>query len=223
MAVDLNKVIDIINETIEKNDIFTTTSTSFITSAFEQMGVNVESVGNVTYTNNMYKGFVSCGFDDVTFNIDLFKGKNLKKGDVLLNHCNHCAIMVDDNNLAEYYESAKMGDYRIPMLDWNDRKYYNIRPYYNYPWNCVLRYSDLVNTKLRDETLLAGNKVTLDNVKLFTSSSIKSSTETLSGNYYLYDSKVVSDRIRITKVKSCVGKKPINQNIVGWINVSDIK
>lgn len=222
MAVDLTGVINIINDTIKKGDITTMTSTSFITNAFEKCGVKVESVGNVTYTNNMYKGFIACGFDDVTFNIDLYKGKNLRKGDVLLNHCNHCAIMIDDNNLAEFYEPAKMGNYRIPMLDWNDRKYYNIRPYYNYPWNCVLRCADL-STNLQDNSIVAGTKITLDKVNLYTSSSIKSSTEIVSGTYYLYDDKVVSDRIRITKVKSCVGKKPINQNIVGWINVKDFE
>lgn len=225
MGINIDEVIKRINGIIEANDYTTMTSTSFITEAFESFGVNVESVGNVTYTNNMYKGFTQCGFDDVTFAIDLFKGKGLRKGDVLLNHCNHCAIMISDTELAEFLEPPKMDMYKVPITDWHNTQYFNKREYYNFPWNCVLRYKDsTINTLMPELTELnAGDRITLNNANLYNSTSIKTAKDVLTGDYYIYDIRTVNNRIRITNLKTNVGLKPIAQHTLGWVDIDDIE
>lgn len=72
-------------------------------------------------------------------------------------------------------------------------------------------------------TITAGQKVNLSGVALYTSSTAKNPSGKKSGTFYLYDSKVINGRIRITNSSGNVGKTPIGNYVTGWINVSDIK
>ncbi len=110
---------------------------SLVISAYQQAGVPVQNKG-ATYTANMYNAFIKCGFKDVTASVNLFTGSGLKKGDVLLNHASHTAMMTSSKNLvqASIDENGQIwGTHK------GDQTGYEIftRSYYNYPWDCVLR------------------------------------------------------------------------------------
>lgn len=117
---------------------------SLVISAWQAAGVKVKTAG-ATYTGNMYSVFTKCGFKDVTSKINLSTGSGLIAGDVLLNHTDHTAMMISKTQLAQAsidenggISGGKVGDqtgYEI-----------HIRSYYNYPWNCVLRYPEELKT-----------------------------------------------------------------------------
>lgn len=117
---------------------------SLVISAWQAAGVPVKDKG-ATYTGNMYNVFIKCGFKDVTSKINLSTGSGLIAGDVLLNHTDHTAMMISKSQLAQAsidenggISGGKVGDqtgYEI-----------HIRSYYNYPWNCVLRYPEELKT-----------------------------------------------------------------------------
>lgn len=113
---------------------------SLVISAYQAAGVPVKDKG-ATYTGNMYNAFIACGFKDVTSKITLSSGKGLIAGDVLLNHKDHTAIMISDKQLAEASidENGNIMGGKV-----GDQTGYEIhtRSYYNYPWNCVLRYPE---------------------------------------------------------------------------------
>ena len=110
---------------------------SLVISAWQAAGVPVEDKG-ATYTGNMYNAFIKCGFKDVTSSVTLSSGKGLKAGDVLLNHTDHTAMMINSTQLAQASIDEKGG---ISGGKVGDQTGYeiHIRSYYNYPWNCVLR------------------------------------------------------------------------------------
>lgn len=68
-------------------------------------------------------------------------------------------------------------------------------------------------------TIKAGQKVTLKNTTLYASASAKSGSSK-SGTYYVYNTEVVSNRIRITNAVSNVGKTPMGTYVSGWVDVS---
>ena len=110
---------------------------SLVISAWQASGVPVKDKG-ATYTGNMYNAFIKCGFKDVTSKINLSTGAGLIAGDVLLNHTDHTAMMINDTQLAQASIDEKGG---ISGGKVGDQTGYeiHIRSYYNYPWNCVLR------------------------------------------------------------------------------------
>lgn len=57
---------------------------------------------------------------------------------------------------------------------------------------------------------------------MFVSASAKKAAKKVSGNYYIYDGKVVSGRLRITDRADRVGKKPAGQNVTGWVDIADM-
>lgn len=72
---------------------------SLIISAYEKAGVPVKSKGGATYTGNMKKAFLACGFSEVPVS-------SRKKGDVLLYHNSktgkgHTAMMIDSKNIVQ--------------------------------------------------------------------------------------------------------------------------
>lgn len=71
-------------------------------------------------------------------------------------------------------------------------------------------------------TIKAGTKVTLSGATLYVSASTKSGTKK-SGTFYVYNTEVVNNRIRITNSASNVGKTPIGNYVTGWIDVSLVK
>jgi hypothetical protein len=115
---------------------------SLVISAYQSAGVPVKDKG-ATYTGNMYKVFTACGFKDITKDIKLATGKGLIAGDVLLNHADHTAMMISTTQLAQASIDENGG---IMGGKVGDQTGYEIatRSYYNYPWNCILRYHEKV-------------------------------------------------------------------------------
>lgn len=72
------------------------------------------------------------------------------------------------------------------------------------------------------ENYTAGAKVALNGAYLLVSASAKKAAKKISGNYYIYDGKVISGRLRITNSADKVGKKPIGKYVTGWVDVKDI-
>lgn len=113
---------------------------SAVITAWESAGVPVKTHG-ATYTGNMYKIFIECGFVDVTSSVCLGNGNGLKRGDVLLNHKNHTAMYCGNGKEVEA-SINEFGDIRGGSSGDQTGREFLIRDYRNYPWDCVLRYID---------------------------------------------------------------------------------
>lgn len=112
---------------------------SLIITVWEQVGVPVRT-GGATYTGNMREVFLRCGFADVTGEVSLGDGRGLVAGDVLLNHRNHTAMMVDKYNLVQA-RINELGTVTGGQTGDQNGGEIAVRSYYNYPWDCVLRYA----------------------------------------------------------------------------------
>lgn len=75
-----------------------------------------------------------------------------------------------------------------------------------------------VSTKAT-KNVTKGAKVTLNGTKIYVSSDAKSASGTKTGTYYLWDSSVINNRIRITNSASNAGK---SGQVTGWVILSDI-
>ena len=112
---------------------------SAVISAWEQAGVPVKTNG-ATYTGNMRGVFLRCGFEDVTASVDLATGDGLRRGDVLLNVQHHTAIYCGNGMEVEASINENGGVTGGMTGDQTGREFLK-RPYRNYPWDCVLRYT----------------------------------------------------------------------------------
>ena len=129
---------------------------SLIITVWEQAGVPVRT-GGATYTGNMWEVFLRCGFEDVTGEVSLGDGRGLVAGDVLLNHRNHTAMMVDKYNLVQA-RINELGTVTGGQTGDQNGGEIAVRSYYNFPWDCVLRY--------RENDGEAGKKDAEETVKL---------------------------------------------------------
>lgn len=112
---------------------------SAVISAWELAGVPVKTNG-ATYTGNMRGVFLRCGFEDVTAGVDLATGAGLQRGDVLLNIQHHTAMYCGKGMEVEASINETGGVSGGMTGDQTGREFL-VRPYRNYPWNCVLRYT----------------------------------------------------------------------------------
>lgn len=90
-------------------------------------------VGNATYTGNMARELTARGWDLLDPDTDL------ERGDILLNHANHVAVYLGGGLLAQAsidergeIAGGQAGDQANET---------NVKPYYDYPWDCVLRFT----------------------------------------------------------------------------------
>lgn len=113
---------------------------SLLITVWEQAGVPVRT-GGATYTGNMREVFLRCGFSDVTGEVSLGDGRGLEAGDVLLNHRNHTAMMVDKYNLVQA-RINELGTVTGGQTGDQNGGEIAVRSYYNFPWDCVLRYRE---------------------------------------------------------------------------------
>ena len=113
---------------------------SMLITVWEQVGVPVRT-GGATYTGNMREVFLRCGFADVTSEVSLGDGRGLVAGDVLLNHRNHTAMMVDEYNLVQA-RINELGTVTGGQTGDQNGGEIAVRSYYNFPWDCVLRYRE---------------------------------------------------------------------------------
>lgn len=118
---------------------------SFVISAWQQAGVPVRTSG-ASYTGNMYAAFLRCGFKDVTKQVNLATGAGLEKGDVLLNKANHTEMYVGGGQNVKASINEKGTTTGGMTGDQTGREIY-IGSYYNYPWDCVLRYMPAENSE----------------------------------------------------------------------------
>ena len=112
---------------------------SAVISAWELAGVPVKTNG-ATYTGNMRGVFLRCGFEDVTQSVNLLNGEGLQRGDVLLNIQHHTAMYCGNGMEVEASINENGGVTGGMTGDQTGREFL-VRPYRNYPWDCVLRYT----------------------------------------------------------------------------------
>ncbi len=82
-----------------------------------------------------------CGFEDVTGSVDLNTGAGLERGDVLLNHVHHTSLYIGGGQLVQASINEHGTTTGGQTGDQTGREIYT-RGYYNYPWDCVLRYTE---------------------------------------------------------------------------------
>jgi hypothetical protein len=108
---------------------------SLVIDCFKRAGLPL----SCTYTGNMRGDMLRHGFEDVTGSVDLATGAGLERGDVLLNHVHHTALYIGGGQIVQ----ASINEYGTvtggQTGDQTGREIYE-RAYYNYPWDCVLRY-----------------------------------------------------------------------------------
>lgn len=127
---------------------------SLVISAWESVGVSVREAG-ASYTGNMRKAFLACGFVDVTAQINLGSGAGMKAGDVLLNDASHTAMVVQPGRIvaARINEQGKVAGGTLGDQTGQEICQQN---YYNYPWSVVLRYQEQDSSALPQNDSGAG-------------------------------------------------------------------
>lgn len=129
---------------------------SAIIQACENAGIPVKSSG-ATYTGNMRTVFLRTGFKDVTSSVNLRTGTGLLRGDVLLNNRHHTAMYVGNGKEVEASINEKGTATGGRPGDQTGREFL-VRSYRNYPWDCVLRYTDDALTEVPDGTFTDGSE-----------------------------------------------------------------
>ena len=112
---------------------------SAVISAWEQAGVPVKTCGATT-TWTMYPIFLAMGFADVIDYVNVETREGLLRGDILLNRRDHVAMycghgMEVEASINEF--GGVVGGIPGDQTGWE----FLIRPYRNYPWDHVLRYT----------------------------------------------------------------------------------
>lgn len=125
---------------------------SFVIEAWEKAGVLVKTNG-ASYTGDMYFAFLRCGFEDVTNAVNIYTGGGMQKGDVLLNKASHTELYIGDGKCVKASINERGGVTGGQPGDQTGREIY-IGRYYNYPWDCVLRYKGAAPTKKEESAPL---------------------------------------------------------------------
>lgn len=134
---------------------------SFVISAYKAAGVPL----TCTYTGNMRGDMLRCGFADVTSSCDLSTGAGLRAGDVLLNHKHHTALYSGAGQLVQASINERGTVTGGTPGDQTGREICE-RSYYNYPWDCVLRYTDGSTTPAESAESAAQDAQTLCRVSI---------------------------------------------------------
>lgn len=108
---------------------------SFVISAYKAAGIPLEC----TYTGDMRGDMLRRGFADVTASVNLSTGAGVQEGDVLLNYARHTALALGGGRIVQASINERGTATGGQPGDQTGREIYE-RAYYNYPWDCVLRY-----------------------------------------------------------------------------------
>lgn len=112
---------------------------SAVSKAWQLAGVPVITNG-ATYTGNMRGAFLRSGFEDVTDKVNLATGEGMERSDVLLNYQHHTA-MYCGNGMEVEASINELGTTTGGKSGDQTGREFLVRPYRNYPWDCVLRYT----------------------------------------------------------------------------------
>ena len=144
---------------------------SFIISAWEAAGVKVKEAG-ATYTKNMKEAFLKCGFKNIKNSVNCTSGAGLKRGDVLLNEENHVEMYIGNGKCVK---ASINENWKVSGGKSGDQTGHEIctGPYYDYPWDCVLRYgADTPSIPVSAyDTLSAVDKTAVNNLPILYSGS----------------------------------------------------
>ena len=112
---------------------------SLVITVVQNAGIPVKAKG-ATYTGNMYRPFLNCGFNDITSSINLRTGKGLKRGDILLTPNSHVEIYIGNGRNV----GARISEKGTIHGKAGDQTGQEIRThsYYNHAWKYVLRYNE---------------------------------------------------------------------------------
>lgn len=113
---------------------------SAVIQAWQNAGIPVKS-GGATYTGDMKNVFLKNGFKDITASVNRGTGTGLKRGDVLLNEAHHVAMYCGNGKEVEASINEKGTAHGGQPGDQTGKEFL-IRSYRNYPWDCILRYSE---------------------------------------------------------------------------------
>ncbi len=105
-----------------------------------------------SYTGDMRGDMLRRGFADVTGQVELSRGEGLVRGDVLLNAARHTALYIGEGRVIHASANERGMARGGKSGDQTGREICE-RGYYNYPWDCVLRYmpeKDNANDKTPD-------------------------------------------------------------------------
>ena len=109
---------------------------SFVITVLELSGIKVKTAG-ATYTGNMRAVFTRCGFEVITS----WTVNTLQPGDVLLNDAHHTAMYIGNGQIVQAGSNENGTATGGQTGDQTGREI-AVQSYYNFPWNCVLRYVD---------------------------------------------------------------------------------
>lgn len=108
-----------------------TDCSALVIRALQEAGFDV---GSATYTGNMRSNLTSKGWKVVANN------GAPQPGDILLNDVNHVAVYIGNGKLAQASIDERGKISGGQGGDQTGRET-NVSPYYNYPWNCYLRWT----------------------------------------------------------------------------------
>lgn len=103
---------------------------SSIITALKNAGFDV---GGATYTGNMSSQLCARGWQRLPSSVAK------EEGDILLNDANHVALFVGNGQLAEF-SSNEFGGITGGQVGDQTGGESSVHGYYDFPWDCVLRY-----------------------------------------------------------------------------------
>lgn len=114
---------------------------SLVISAYRSAGVPLAC----TYTGNMRGDMMAHGFVDVTGSVSLTTGAEMQRGDVLLNERSHTAMYIGGGQIVHARGNELGGVTGGQSGDQTGGEICR-QGYFNFPWDCVLRYVSTVDT-----------------------------------------------------------------------------
>ncbi len=181
-------------------------------------------------------GYYVCIYSYKSFLTDKLNMKELSAYDVWLSQFNNTVTYKGAYGMWQYSEKGKIkGINADALLDYAYKDYPTIIK--KAGLNGFKKTTATTTSKPKEETTSKKqdkptstktkkhkmcDKIKLANAPLYSSSTEKSTKNRKTGTFYIYDGEVINGRMRITRLKSACGKRPVWLNVTGWVNVKDI-